>query len=72
MTVDIKSIMSGSVWKINVSKGDLVTEGTDLVILESMKMEVPIEATEDGIVKEILVSEGEFVSEDDVVVVIDK
>jgi acetyl-CoA carboxylase biotin carboxyl carrier protein len=59
--------MAGNVWKVLVKVGDLVEEGQDLVILESMKMEIPIAAEFDGTVKEIKVNEGDFVNEGDVI-----
>jgi acetyl-CoA carboxylase biotin carboxyl carrier protein len=58
--------MAGSVWKIVVSVGDQVEEGQDVVILESMKMEIPIAAESSGVVKQIYVQEGDFVNEGDV------
>jgi acetyl-CoA carboxylase biotin carboxyl carrier protein len=58
--------MAGSVWKIVVSVGDKVEEGQDVVILESMKMEIPVAAEFSGIVKQIHVQEGDFVNEGDV------
>ncbi|EZP76841.1 acetyl-CoA carboxylase biotin carboxyl carrier protein subunit [Parageobacillus genomosp. 1] len=58
--------MAGSVWKIVVSVGDQVEEGQDVVILESMKMEIPIAAESSGVVKQIFVQEGDFVNEGDV------
>ncbi|HLR67944.1 acetyl-CoA carboxylase biotin carboxyl carrier protein subunit [Virgibacillus alimentarius] len=67
----IKANMAGNVWKIVVSKGDTVTEDQDVVILESMKMEIPIAADEEGIVKELSVNEGDFVNEGDVLVIIE-
>jgi len=63
--------MAGNVWKIVVSKGDTVTEDQDVVILESMKMEIPIAADEEGTVKELSVNEGDFVNEGDVLVIIE-
>jgi len=60
--------MAGTVWKILVKAGDQVEEGQDVVILESMKMEIPIGAEFDGTVKEIKVKEGDFVNEGDVLV----
>jgi acetyl-CoA carboxylase biotin carboxyl carrier protein len=60
--------MAGNVWKVLVKVGDHVEEGQDLVILESMKMEIPIAAEFDGTVKEIKVNEGDFVNEGDVIV----
>lgn len=66
MVKEIKASMAGSVWKIQVNKGDSIKEGQDVVILESMKMEIPIASEEDGTVTEILVNEGDFVNEGDV------
>ncbi|MCM3788043.1 acetyl-CoA carboxylase biotin carboxyl carrier protein subunit [Domibacillus indicus] len=60
--------MAGTVWKILVKTGDQVEEGQDVVILESMKMEIPIGAEFNGTVKEIKVNEGDFVNEGDVLV----
>lgn len=68
---EIKANMAGSVWKVNVNEGDSVAEGEDVVILESMKMEIPIEATAAGTVKEVKVNEGDFINDGDVVVVIE-
>jgi acetyl-CoA carboxylase biotin carboxyl carrier protein len=70
--VEVLSSMSGSVWKIEVKENDLVKEGDVLVILESMKMEIPIESTIAGVVSAIKTAEGEFVQEGDVLVQITK
>ncbi|WP_437282600.1 acetyl-CoA carboxylase biotin carboxyl carrier protein subunit [Sorangium sp. So ce375] len=59
----IKAHITGTVWKIEVKPGDRVEEGTVVVILESMKMEMPVEAEEEGMVEEILVTEGAAVTE---------
>jgi acetyl-CoA carboxylase biotin carboxyl carrier protein len=55
--------VSGNVWKIEVSVGQAVSEGDALVVVESMKMEIPVEAPRSGVVAQILVREGEAVSE---------
>ncbi|RFU70431.1 acetyl-CoA carboxylase biotin carboxyl carrier protein subunit [Peribacillus saganii] len=68
---EVKASMAGSVWKIIVAEGDSVTNGQDIIILESMKMEIPIAAEEDGTVKEIKVAEGDFVNEGDVLAFIE-
>lgn len=60
--------MAGSVWKIIVNVGDVVEVGQELVILESMKMEIPIAAGKAGTVVKLLVQEGDFVNEGDVLV----
>ncbi|PLT32470.1 acetyl-CoA carboxylase biotin carboxyl carrier protein subunit [Bacillus sp. V5-8f] len=68
---EVKASMAGSIWKIVVSVGDNVTEGQDIVILESMKMEIPITAEANGTVKEIRVNESDFVNEGDVLAIIE-
>jgi acetyl-CoA carboxylase biotin carboxyl carrier protein len=70
--VEIKTQMTGSVWKINVEINQVVSEDQELIILESMKMEIPIVAPEDGVIKEIKVNEGDFVSEGDVVILMEE
>jgi acetyl-CoA carboxylase biotin carboxyl carrier protein len=60
--------LTGTVWKIQVKAGDTVEEGQVLVILESMKMEMPVEAPEAGKVGAVNVSEGQAVEEGDVLV----
>jgi acetyl-CoA carboxylase biotin carboxyl carrier protein len=65
--IEVKSQMSGSVWKILSKVGDRVNEDDVMIILESMKMEIPITAPEDGIVGAVLVKEGQAVGEGDVV-----
>jgi acetyl-CoA carboxylase biotin carboxyl carrier protein len=66
----VLSEIAGSVWKIEVAVGDTVAEDDPLVILESMKMEIPLLAPRSGIVKEILVAEGESIAEGDVAVIL--
>ena len=60
----VKSEIAGSVWKIEVMPGQSVAEGEVLIILESMKMEIPVEAPSAGVVAEILISEGAAVAEE--------
>ena len=69
--IEIESDVTGTVWKIDVEEGASVTEGQTLIILESMKMEIPVLASDDGNVAEIMVDEEEPVSEGQVVVVLD-
>ncbi len=71
MPVDVEAPITGNVWKILVEPGDSVGEGDQMIILESMKMEIPIEAEDPGIVKEICVEEGQAVTEGDVVIVLE-
>lgn len=59
----IKAHITGTVWKIEVKPGDKVEEGTVVVILESMKMEMPVEAEEEGVVAKVLVAENDAVTE---------
>ena len=68
--VEVESEVTGKVWKVEVGVGDRVAEGDILVILESMKMEIPLESPEAGTVAELLVSPDEPVQEDQVVAVI--
>jgi acetyl-CoA carboxylase biotin carboxyl carrier protein len=68
---DVEAHITGTVWKIEVAVGDEVDEGDTVVILESMKMEMPVEAEESGTVKEISVEEGQAVSEGDTLVVLE-
>ncbi len=67
---DVAAHITGTVWKIEVKVGDKVSSGQTLVILESMKMEMPIEAPEDGTVKEIRCKESQPVNEGDILVVL--
>ena len=60
---DIEAHITGTVWKIEVEVGDAVEEGDTVVILESMKMEMPVEAEDEGMVDEILIAEGQAVVE---------
>ncbi|MBO0999521.1 acetyl-CoA carboxylase biotin carboxyl carrier protein subunit [Bacillus sp. SD075] len=68
---ELKASMAGSVWKIVANEGQSVTDGQDIIILESMKMEIPIAAEETGTIKELKVNEGDFVNEGDVLAVIE-
>jgi acetyl-CoA carboxylase biotin carboxyl carrier protein len=68
---DVEAHITGTVWKIECKVGDDVSEGDTLVILESMKMEMPVEAEDDGKVAEIRCEEGQSVSEGDVLVVLE-
>lgn len=68
---ELKAMMAGSVWEVYVKVGDKVEEGQDVVILESMKMEIPIASEVSGTVKEVRVAKDDFVNEDDVLVVLE-
>jgi acetyl-CoA carboxylase biotin carboxyl carrier protein len=68
---DIEAHITGTVWKIEVAVGDQVGDGDTVVILESMKMEMPVEAEDAGTVSEVRCAEGDSVQEGDVLVVLD-
>ena len=68
---DIEAHITGTVWKIECQVGDEIAEGDTVVILESMKMEMPVEAEDPGVVKEIRCTEGQSVSEGDTLVVLE-
>ena len=65
--IDVKTEITGNVWKIVATPGDEVPEDEPILILESMKMEIPVGAPEDGVLKEVLVAEGDTVTEGTVV-----
>ena len=64
MTI-VKASMAGTVWKVLVQEGEEVTAGQDVVILESMKMEIPVAAEEAGTVQRVIAAEGDFINVDD-------
>jgi len=63
MTTRIEAHIAGTVWKIEVNVGDTVAVGQVVVILESMKMEMPVESPTSGLVTSVLVVEGQAVQE---------
>ena len=67
---NVDAHITGTVWKIEVAVGDSVDEGDTVVILESMKMEMPVEAEASGTVESILCAEGESVEEGQALVVL--
>ncbi|MGE7917757.1 acetyl-CoA carboxylase biotin carboxyl carrier protein subunit [Viridibacillus sp. NPDC093762] len=67
---EIKASMAGTVFRVEVKEGDAVTAGQTVIVLESMKMEIPVDAELSGSVAEVKVHEGDFVNEDDVLVVL--
>lgn len=71
MAQDVCAHITGTVWKIEVKEGDEVSEEQTVVILESMKMEMPVEAPDAGRVAKILVSEGQAVEEGDVLLTLE-
>lgn len=71
MSEEVLAEMVANVWKVVVNQGDDVSEGDTICILESMKMEIPVEATVSGKVAELNVAEGGVVQEGDVIAVIE-
>ncbi|MCS7213518.1 MAG: biotin/lipoyl-binding carrier protein [Candidatus Calescibacterium sp.] len=63
MAEKVLSPITANVWKVLVKEGDRVSEGTTIVILESMKMEIPVDSPVNGVVKKLYVSEGGSVGE---------
>lgn len=61
----VRSEVTGSIWKILVAEGESVSEDQTLAIAESMKMEIPLIASDDGKVAKIFVKEGDSVAEGD-------
>ena len=71
MADEIRAEMVANVWKVVKAAGESVEEGDTLVILESMKMEIPVVAESDGVLRELAVNEGDVVQEGDLIAVIE-
>ena len=71
MSEEIRAEMVANVWKIVVTEGDTVSDGDTLVILESMKMEIPVVSEADGTIAKMAVSEGDVVQEGDLIAVLE-
>jgi biotin carboxyl carrier protein len=71
MPTEVAAQITGNVWKIEKAVGDAVAEGDVILILESMKMEIPVEAPCGGRIREIRVREGDSIEEDAILAVID-
>ena len=71
MRVEVESEVQGSVWKVEVSEGSSVAEGEVIMILESMKMEIPVESPVAGKVVALTVAPEDPVEEDQVLAVVD-
>ena len=69
--IEVESEVTGTVWKVETAVGDRVEEGDVLLILESMKMEIPVESPAAGTVAELLVQAEDPVQEDQVVAVLE-
>ena len=70
--VVLSSEISGSIWKINCKVGDVIETGQEVLIIESMKMEIPVISNVSGTVTSIFVDEGEMVNEDQKLIELDK
>jgi acetyl-CoA carboxylase biotin carboxyl carrier protein len=71
VVANVEAHITGTVWKIEVKVGDQIEEGDTVVVLESMKMEMPVEAEDEGTVAEIRCEEGQAVNEGDTLVVLE-
>jgi acetyl-CoA carboxylase biotin carboxyl carrier protein len=71
MAEEIRAEMVANVWKIVKAAGDEVEEGDTILILESMKMEIPVVAESDGVIAQIAVNEGDVIQEGDLIAVIE-
>jgi acetyl-CoA carboxylase biotin carboxyl carrier protein len=71
MTEEIRAEMVANVWKVVVAEGDMVSDGDTVVILESMKMEIPVLSEVAGIVAKLAVSEGDVVQQGDLIAVVE-
>jgi acetyl-CoA carboxylase biotin carboxyl carrier protein len=68
---EITATMAGTVLNVFVSNGENVRAGHEVLMLESMKMEIPIESEFDGLIKEVKVNVGDFVNEGDVLFIVE-
>ncbi len=71
MAEDVKAHITGVVFQITSKAGDVLAAGDPVIVLESMKMEIPVEAPRAGTVRQITVAEGQTVQEGDTVAVLD-
>jgi biotin carboxyl carrier protein len=69
---EIRAEITANVWQVSVDEGQLVAEGDQLVILESMKMEIPVITEVPGVVRELHVAPNDVVQEGDVIALIDE
>jgi acetyl-CoA carboxylase biotin carboxyl carrier protein len=69
--IEVKSEITGTVWKLKAKPGDMLEGGDTLILIESMKMEIPVITEDGGTVKEILVKENDPVAEGQVVAVLE-
>jgi acetyl-CoA carboxylase biotin carboxyl carrier protein len=71
MATDVEAQIAGNLWKIEKAIGDVIEEEDVIMIIESMKMEIPVEAPCDGTIAQICVSEGDSIEEGTVLAVIE-
>jgi len=71
MVTEVEAQIAGNVWKIEKSVGETVAEEEVILVIESMKMEIPVEAPRAGLIREIRVAEGDSIEEGAVLVVIE-
>jgi acetyl-CoA carboxylase biotin carboxyl carrier protein len=69
--INVKSEIAGNVWKIQARPGDKIEADGEIMILESMKMEIPVLSPKAGTIKEIRVAEGEAIGEGQLVAILD-
>jgi biotin carboxyl carrier protein len=72
MATDVKAIVDGNVWRILVEEGIAVSAGDVVIIMESMKLEIPVEAPAAGKIVELKVKEGDAITEGTLIAVIDE
>jgi acetyl-CoA carboxylase biotin carboxyl carrier protein len=68
---EIQAPMSGNIWKILIKEGDKVNQDEELIIMEAMKMEIPVTAPDAGTIKSLLVKEGDPVEADSVLIILE-
>ncbi|GAA2903016.1 biotin/lipoyl-binding carrier protein [Streptosporangium fragile] len=68
---EVRAEMVANVWKVLVAEGDSVEDGDTLIILESMKMEIPVIAEDEGVIAQLKVAEGDVIQEGDLIAVIE-
>lgn len=70
--IEVKSVVTGSVWKIVASVGQKLAAGDEIMVLESMKMEIPVIVEDGGVLRELKVAEGATVTEGQVIAVVEE
>ncbi len=69
---EIRAEIAANVWKVVVEEGQMIAEGDEICILESMKMEIPVETETPGVVRELHVEPGQVIQEGDLIAIIDE